>query len=213
MNYVSAELSAIQMLDPKRHELALLQDEFLSKGGTIQELVPFAYVPPPIRHEPPPRKKAAKPKPAPQAAAPAWLDKMAQRDIEREERVAQRAKEKAEQTEYIRKLAETMCYAQAVLRTGLPMRTLQRIAKQNNFKFQPAPNAGHRNLRPKIIDEAAESVLAEQIEACKERGLTRNQAMEEVRISHTVFVRILDKFAIDYPKRSKGPHPAFFAKE
>lgn len=42
--YVSPELSMIQMLDPKRHELALQVEEYLSRKGTI-EVLPF-WVPP-----------------------------------------------------------------------------------------------------------------------------------------------------------------------
>lgn len=45
---ISTELSMIQMLNPLRHELAMLQDAFILKGGTIQELPSCG-----IEHRPP----------------------------------------------------------------------------------------------------------------------------------------------------------------
>jgi hypothetical protein len=38
--YISNDLNMVKELDPQRHELALLQEAFLSKGGTI-EVLPF----------------------------------------------------------------------------------------------------------------------------------------------------------------------------
>ncbi|PVZ56522.1 hypothetical protein C9422_18540 [Pseudomonas sp. B1(2018)] len=211
--YVSTELSMIQMLDPQRHELALLQEAFLNKGGTIEVLQGPSFRPPPIRHESPPQKKTAKPKSGPEAAAPVWLDKMAQRDIEREERAKERAKERVELVDRIRKLAETMCYAQAILRTGMSRRSLQKIAVDGGFTFQPVISKGRANLKVKTIDEAKDAKDAERIRAFMEIGLSRNQAMTQVGLSFKTFARILAKFDIDYPKRRAGPHPAFFAKQ
>ena len=209
--YVSTELSMIQMLDPQRHELALLQEAFLNKGGTIEVLQGPSFVPPPVRHEPPPSVKAKPVKQAPVETA--CIDKLTQRDIDREERIAQRSKDKAERIATVRKLAETMTYSQAVLRTGLPLRTLQKIAVENGFKFQPAINNGRGNLKPKVIDEAQDAKYAERIKAFMEVGLSRNQAMSQCSVTFKTFARILAKFGIDYPKRKAGPHPAFFAKQ
>jgi DNA invertase Pin-like site-specific DNA recombinase len=200
----------IQMLDPQRHELALLQEAFLNKGGTIEVLQGPSFVPPPVRHDPPPTVKA---KPAKQAAEPGRVDKLTQRDIEREERAAQAAKDKHELTERIRKLAETMNYSQAILRTGLARRTLYKIAKDGGFTFQPAAFKSQGNLRRATVDEAKDAKDAERIKAFKEIGLTRNQAMEKTGISFTAFIRILTKFEIDYPKSARGgPRPVFIAK-
>lgn len=192
---ISTELSMIQMLNPRRHELASLQEAFLSKGGTIEVLEGPSFVPPPPRHEPPPIVKAAKPKREPPKQN--WLDKMAQRDIEREERVAKREQEKADQMERVRKLAETATYIQAELQTGLARRTLQRLAVEGGFKFQPAIN----NRRPQRASEADDKKNAERIMAFKEIGLSRYQAMSRIGVTHKTFGRLLLKFEIDYPVR------------
>ncbi|WP_027921537.1 hypothetical protein [Pseudomonas sp. URMO17WK12:I12] len=212
MNYVSAELSAIQMLDPQRHELALLQDAFLNKGGTIEVLQGPSFVPPPIRHEPPPRKKVAKPAKQAVAETP-FIDKITLRDIEREERVAQRAKDKAELIERIRKLAVDMTQGEAMAHTGLDRRKLHSIAKENGFSFKKSSYVPTSNLRPWIPDEAKEAKNAERIKAFKELGLTRNQATEKLGVNYRAFSRLLEKFGIDYPKTARGGvRPAFFPK-
>lgn len=208
--YVSTELSMIQMLDPQRHELALLQEAFLNKGGTIEVLQGPSFVPPPVRHEPPPTRKAKPVSREPEKQN--WLDKMAMRDIEREERATQRAKERIELIEQIRILAQTMTYAQAVLRLGMSRRNLQKIAVENDFKFQPAVSNSRRpNLRG-AASEAKHAKDAERIKAFKEIGLSRNQAMLQLGVTFKTFNMLLSKFDIDYPKATKGPHPAFFPK-
>lgn len=192
---ISTELSMIQMLNPQRHELALLQQAFLNKGGTIQVLEGPTFEPPPPRHEPPPSMKAAKPKREPPKQN--WLDKMAQRDLEREERAAKRDLEKAELMERVRKLAETATYIQAELQTGLARRTLQRLAVEGGFKFRPAINS----RRPQRTSEADDLKNAERIRAFKEIGLSRYQAMSRIGVTHKTFSRLLLKFEIDYPVR------------
>ena len=208
--YVSTELSMIQMLDPQRHELALLQEAFLNKGGTIEVLQGPSFVPPPVRHEPPPTVKA---KPAPREQEKTnWLDKMAMRDIEREERAIQRAKDRIELIEQVRTPAKTMTYAQAGLRLGMSRRNLQKIAVENDFKFQPAiSNSRQPNLRGPAA-EAKHAKDAERIKAFKEIGLSRNQAMIQLGVTFKTFTMLLEKFDINYPKSIRGPHPAFFPK-
>lgn len=210
--YVSTELSMIQMLDPRRHELALLQEAYLNKGGTIEVLQGPSFIPPPVRHEPPPGTKTTKPKSAPPATTPVWLDKMAQRDIEREERAKERARERVELVERIKKLAETMTYAQAVACTGMSQRNLQKIAVDNGFKFRPAVVRGRGDIKRSVIDEAKDAKDAERIKVFREIGLSRNQALIAAGISYKAFNRLLTKFDIDYPKRRAGPHPAFSPK-
>lgn len=209
--YISTDLNAIKALDPERHRIALAREEFLSKGGTIYVLEGPRMEPLPPRHEPPPSIKA-KPERR-EAAEQPYIDSITQRDMDREERVAQRAKDKAAQITLIRKLAETMCYSQAMMCTGLPLRSLQRIAKQGDFKFQPAVNNGRSNLIPKVIDEAKDAKDSERIKAFMEIGLSRNQAIAQLGTTFKTFTRLLTKFDIDYPKRKAGPNPTFFAKQ
>lgn len=208
--YISSDLNMVRELDPKRHELALLQAQWLEKGGTIEVLAGPSFKPAPVRYEPPPTPKAARPVHKPAATDTQYMDKITQRDIEREERVAQRAKEKAERIERIRKLSETMTYAQAVDQTGLTKRQLQRLAIENGFYFQGAEN-GKNPRKARLTDEQA-AKYAERLKSFKEVGLTRNQAMSQLGVTFKTFNSLLDRFGIDYPKATKGPHPAFFPK-
>lgn len=210
--YISNDLNMVKELDPQRHELALLQEAFLNKGGTIEVLRGPSFVPPPARHEPPRRKKTpikAKPMSEPVSRK---VDKLTQRDIEREERAVARARERAELVDRIRTLAETMTYAQAVEATGICLRTLQKIAVEAGFKFQPAVHTGRENLKRYVPDEAKDAKDAERIKALMEEGLSRHQTIVQLGVSFKTFIRLLDKFGIDFPKRKAGPHPAFFPK-
>jgi hypothetical protein len=207
--YISNDLNMVKELDPQRHELALLQEAYLNKGGTIEVLQGPSFVPPPVRHEPP----MVKAKPVEEKPAVVMRPtKMTLREIEREERAALATKARAVLVEQVKKLAETMSYAQAMERTGLSRKILFTMAKEHGFSFQPA---GYRNgwsANRGTIDEALDAKLAERIKAFKEIGLSRNQAQGQCGITFKTFVRILAKFDIDYPKRQAGPHPAFFPK-
>jgi len=209
--YISSDLNMVKELDPKRHELALLQAQWLEEGGTIAVLAGPSFKPAPVRYEPPPSAKVAKPASKPAPTDTPYMDKITRRDIEREERVAQRAKDKERQVDRIRKLAETMTYAQAVEKTGMSRRTLQRIAAEERIKFVPADN-GSNPRKARITDAQAEK-YAERIRSFKEIGLTRNQATNQLGVTFRTFNSLLDRFDIDYPKSSRGPHPAFFAKQ
>lgn len=207
--YISSDINMVKELDPKRHELALLQAEWIGKGGTIEVLAGPSFQPPPKRYEPPSTPKAPRQEKV-AATDTAYMDKITKRDMEREERVAQRAKEKAEHIERIRKLAETMTYAQAVEKTGIARRSLQRLAVESGFQFQAAEN-GSNPRKARITDEQA-AKYAERIRSFKEIGLTRNQATTQLGVTFRTFNKLLDRFGIDYPKSTRGPQPAFFPK-
>jgi hypothetical protein len=164
-----------------------------------------SFKPAPVRYEPPPRKKAPKVEKIP-ATDTVYMDKITRRDMEREERAIQRVKEKTEQMERVRALAETMTYAQAVEQTGLTKRTLQRMAIDGGFSFIPG------NPRKERITDEQAAKYAERILALKEAGLTRNQATIQLRTTFRTFNKILDRFGIDYPRSTRGPQPAFFPK-
>jgi hypothetical protein len=209
--YISTDLNMVKELDPQRHELALQMEDFLENGGTIEVLQGPSFVPPPVRHDPPPTVKARTVNRV-VADAP-YMDKITQREIEREERTARRAQEKADLIDRVRSLAQTMTYAQAVECTGMSRRALQKIAVENDFKFKSAlPNSRQSYLRG-AANEAKHAKDAERIKAFKEIGLSRNQAAAQLGVTFRTFNLLLDKFAIDYPKRKAGPHPAFFAKQ
>lgn len=209
--YISTDLNMVKELDPQRHELALQMAEFLEKGGTIEVLQGPSFMPPPIRHDPPPKAKA---KLAPKVVSDSpYMDKITQREIEREERVTAAAEARKKLTMQVAKLAETMSYAQVMERTGLSRRMLYVMANEHGFKYQPANYRASGNDNRGVIDEAYDTRTAERIKAFKEIGLSRTQAMGQCGVTFSTFNRILIKFAIDYPKRKAGPHPAFFAKQ
>lgn len=168
-----------------------------------------SFKPAPKRYEPPPTKKVTRQEKIAATDTP-YMDKITRRDLEREERVAQRAKEKSDHLERIRKLAETMTYAQAVEQTGIARRSLQRLAVDGGFQFQPAEN-GSNPRKARISDEQA-AKYADRIRAFKEIGLTRNQATTQLGVTFRTFNKLLERFDIDYPKSTRGPQPAFFPK-
>ncbi|WP_213941229.1 hypothetical protein [Pseudomonas sp. dw_612] len=210
--YISNDLNMVKALDPERHRIALAREEFLKKGGTIEVLQGPSFIPHPVRHEPLPRVVVVKdttPKP-PTAAA---IRQKTKRQRERDERAIERAVEREQQTERARKLAETMTYAQAQEATGLSRKLLTTLAKEGVFRFQNAAYRGLRNLVPVTIDAAQDEKDAERIKSLAEEGLSRTQAMNQIGMCFNRFNRLLTQFNIDYPKRRKGPHPAFFAKQ
>jgi len=211
--YVSTELSTIQMLDPQRHELALLQETFLNKGGTIEVLQGPSFVPPPVRHEPPPSVKVVKAAPEPKPITPAAIRQKTKRQRERDERLVIKVAERERMTARARKMAETMTYAEAAEASGLSRKLLSTLANEGGFSFKPSAHIGLQNLRSKTIDEAQDAKDCERIKAFAEIGLSRTQAMNQMGIRFERFNRLLIKFEIYYPKLRKGPHPAFFAKQ
>ena len=105
---ISTELSMIEMLNPLRHELAMLQDAFILKGGTIQELPSCG-----IEHRPPNYNRSMTPN---VQGAPA--------------KVAT-----DEQVMRIRKLAKTMSQREICEAEGILRGVLRGIAKRFNIEF------------------------------------------------------------------------------
>jgi len=192
--YVSTELNMVKENAARSYEIAMLERDFLRKGGVIEVLQGPSFVPPPARHEPPPRRKAAKPLTPKAVAEPEKVTKMTLREIEREERAEIAERARAELVEQVKKLAETMNYSQAILRTGLSRKTLFSMAKEHGFKFQPA---GYTRGG---VDGANDADLAKRIKAFMKAGLTRSKAMENSGLTFKPFLRILARFNIDYPK-------------
>lgn len=208
---ISNHLSMVEALRPASNELAHNIEAFLSKGGTIQVLETPPEIPR-VRYEPPPTMKKTKPVQAKAEPKPVFVDKMTLREKERSERQAMAAKERADLVEHVKTLAETMNYAEAVQRTGLSRKMLYLMAAKHGFKFKPAEYRNGSDKRRGMIDEAHDIKTAERIKAFKESGASRTQAIGSMGITSGTFNRILAKFDIDYPKRTKGPAPAFFAK-
>lgn len=215
--YISNDLNMVKALDPDRHALALQMEAFLNKGGTIEVLQGPSFVPPPVRHEPPPTKKA-KPEPVKPAEPPKPITAAAarqktKRQKERDERAIAKAAAREQLIERARKLAETMNYSQAMEATGLSRKMLFTLGKEGGFSFQTSAHIGLQNLQSKTIDEDQDAKDCERIKAFAEIGLSRTQAMLQMGMRFERFNRLLTKFEIPYPKRRAGPHPTFFAKQ
>lgn len=209
---ISNLTNEVEYRRPHAHELAMLQDAFLREGGTIEVLEGPSFKPPPIRHEPPAAIEAKPSRAKREEEAPEFIDKMALREIERAERQAMAAQARADLVVQIKKYAETMTYGEVSTRTGMSHRMLYCMAKEHNFRFKRAAfRNGGRQVRG-VTDEAYDAKQIERIKAYKEIGLSRNQAIDQLGVTFRTFNRLLAKFDIDYPKRAKGPAPAFFAK-
>lgn len=210
---ISILQNEVERLRPASTELAMDIEAFLNSGGTIKVLEGPDFKPPPDRHHPEPRPRPAKAPPRKLDIEPEkmkYLDKMALRDIKRDEMKALLDKAKADQMEHVRKLAGTMTYTQAVLSTGMHLRSLQRLAALGGFKFQPSDTRSNKDLR--FVDEERDARNAALIRELLTRGFSRNQTRESIQTNRKNFERLLAKFDIDYPKATKGPAPAFFAK-
>jgi hypothetical protein len=111
---ISTELSMIQMLNPRRHELALLQEAFLNKGGTIEVLPGSSFVPPPVRHEP-----------------SATVGRKGKSTGTSNCKIAERM----EYVSTIRELAKTMTVTEAMEATGKSESAMRRAAFEGDFRF------------------------------------------------------------------------------
>ncbi|CAB5628563.1 Uncharacterised protein [Pseudomonas putida] len=157
-------------------------DNFFVHGGAVETLPSNDYVPHRPRREFEPERKVEPPVP---------------------KRVAKRL----EQLDYLRQLAKTMTYAEAMAHTGLSQSALVRAVKQGGFKFQPHPNRGKGNLGKKLSDQVEDRAKAEQIVAYRNVGMKRVDVIRELQISYKQLSRILREFEIDFPttaeKRAK----------
>ena len=195
--YISHELSMIQMNAPRSAELASNVEAFLSAGGAIQELAPFKYAPPPIRHEPEPSKRVG---PRRRAAAPNKFGRMTQRDIER----AARDKERADLVERIRGLALTMTQSEVQQLTGINRRKLLTLSQDNGFTYKKPTRSGANDSARLEQVAARDARLAERIRAFLELGITRRQCCGKLAIGNKSFERIITTHGIDYPKAHQG---------
>ena len=195
--YISHELSMIQMNAPRSAELASNVEAFLSAGGAIQELAPFKYAPPPIRHEPEPSKRVV---PRRRAAAPNKFGRMTQRDIER----AARDKERADLVERIRGLALTMTQSEVQQLTGINRRKLLTLSQDNGFTYKKPTRSGANDSARLEQVAARDARLAERIRAFLELGITRRQCCGKLAIGNKSFERIITTHGIDYPKAHQG---------
>lgn len=155
-------------------------DSFFLEGGSVQTLPGFKYVPHrPHRDLEPIRASSESPS---------------------EPKLTKRQKQLAD----LRKLAATMCYAEAMQHTGLSQSALSRAAADGGFHFQPNPNRGKGNKGKKLSDPVKDRELAERITAARDIGLTMAQVVRRMHISYKLLHRILQEFGISYPTTAEN---------
>lgn len=160
--------------------LEAAQSAFLQSGGQIVVLEGFEYVP----HRP-------------------------HRDLEtikapREKVAPSRVSLRLERIAQIRKLAETMTYAQASEASGYSRSVLDKAAQEGGFTFKRESMKGRACPGNGKIDPVADKKLAERIVAIRDIGVNRAQAQLHLKISDKKFNRILRDHGIDYPKARPG---------
>lgn len=173
-----------QDLDHRAALLAQLNssiDNFFINGGSVQDLPSRGYVPPRPRRDLDPTRTPAR------------------------EPISTRAAKRAQRLEEIRKLAETMTYAEAMVHTGKCQSALVRAAAAGGFKFQPNPNRGKGNLGKQLSDPVEDRLKSEQIIAFRNIGMTRADVVRELQISFKQLGRILREFGEEFPTTADRP--------
>ncbi|WP_286912154.1 MULTISPECIES: hypothetical protein [unclassified Pseudomonas] len=69
----------------------------------------------------------------------------------------------------------------------------------NSASFKPNPNRGKGKLGKKLGDPVKDKVLAEQIVAARDAGVTMAQAIRRLGISYKLIHRFMTDFEISYP--------------
>lgn len=154
-------------------------DEFLSRGGQIQQGKTFGYVPRPILYGSfvPIGKRLERAEPA-----------LSPRDIAKAAIVAT-----------LRTLAETMTKTEASKSSGINISKVERLATEYELVFRPAAHGGDENLRPGVKDISDDASKVERIKAMRDIGANRNQAARQMGISPTLMRRLIADYDIDFP--------------
>ncbi|MDQ0124658.1 hypothetical protein J2W17_003612 [Pseudomonas lini] len=168
--YVSTELSMIQMLDPLRHELAMLQDVFILKGGAIQELPSCG-----IAHRPPNYNRSMTPNFQGEAAK-----------VDSGELVVR-----------IRAMAKTLNRSEICEKEGISLGVLRGIGRRYSIEFKVGPK---KAFAPNKATAASEALLVIRVKDCVAKGINRSQCAKTLSISSTLLLRLIKDYAIDYPK-------------
>lgn len=198
---ISLELSMVQHNLRESARLAAATEEFLIRGGHIQEAEPFGYVPRPVLYgsyaTPGKAVERVKPEPAPKQTL--------RREVRDFEKARAESQEKIALVARLRLMAETMTQKEAAAATGISARKVSRLGEAYGIAFMPAANAGHKNMIPHQKDLVADARNVERIKAMRDLGINRRQASRRMGISSTLMRRLIKDYEIDYPvsKRAK----------
>lgn len=164
--YISSDINMVKELDPKRHELALLQADWLEKGGTI-EVIPLGrtlFSPIPLNSETIPPSSGPKKNPS------AVKIQKSAKGIEEEERLAEKLR---------------AYYDRGVVAASkdlhISTRRANYIAAQYGVKFASRSSDAARQEDQAFVPKIKELIL---------RGLTQEQMCDELNMSRTTLRRI-----------------------
>lgn len=176
---ISNELSMVQRNSAESSRIAAAMDEFLSRGGQIQQGKTFGYVPRTVLYGSfaPPGKGIERARPA-----------MSPRDVAKAAIVAT-----------LRTLAETMTKTEASRSSGINISKVERIAIEYGLAFRLAARGGDLNLQPYVKDVSDDASKVERIKAMRDIGVNRNQAARQMGISPTLMRRLIADYSIDFP--------------
>lgn len=172
---ISTELSMIKMKDPDRAAIAANITAFLSSGGVIIEAAPSASSPP---------KSISERRQAPNFKRPAVKA------------------ESSEQAVRIRTLAETLNRDEICEKEGISLGRLRAVGRRYNIEFQAGPKKAYA---PNKLTPESEALLVIQVKGCMAKKINRSQCAKALSISTTLLLRLIEDYAIDYPKMK----PAF----
>ena len=106
------------------------------------------------------------------------------------------------QAERIRELARTLNAVEICEREGITRGKLRGIARRYGIEFTVGVKHA---FAPNKVTPESEALMVIQIKECMAKGLNRRQCHDAIGISSTLLLRLLNDYAIDYPKMK----PAF----
>ncbi|WP_109512804.1 hypothetical protein [Pseudomonas ovata] len=192
---ISNEISLIRQNSELSADLAAAMESFLNEGGTIATLHGFVHQPKPAAKAYGRNHDARKPK-----AQKALSEKASCVHIDALK--AAKEKERIELESKVRELATRMTLAEAIRKTGISKHRLRKIAGAGGFRFlryDPTPA-----LKPNRADRTGDAANVALIKSARDRGLSRNEASTDLKISYALMKRLITEYAIDYPKHKPG---------
>ncbi|MGE1156871.1 hypothetical protein [Pseudomonas kitaguniensis] len=191
---ISILRNEVERLRRAHDELAAQMEEFLARGGQIEEGPPSGYVARPITYSnqmPPAPKPFVRRRVEQQAPPPpAKLDEQIEA---RKQRLAK-----------VMELAPHHTQGEIATMTGISRRSLLNMSREFKFKFKTSPRGRHGNSEHMKALADRDAKLAERIKAFMELGISRRKVCGKLGINTKTLARILKNHEIDYPLSAPG---------
>lgn len=110
--------------------------------------------------------------------------------------------ESSEQAARIRTLANTLNRDEICEKEGISLGRLRAIGRRYNIEFQAGPKKAYA---PNKVTPESEALLVIRVKDCMAKKINRSQCAKALGISTTLLLRLINDYAIDYPKMK----PAF----